>query len=64
MKHDTVNMWWRKDSPSLALASKLETTMPLKANVYPQDYGTTLVLERVVRQPDSMNRFQVDGCAG
>lgn len=58
MKHDTVNMWWRKDSPTLALESKLETTMPLKASVYAQDYGTTLVIGRVVRQPDSMNRFK------
>jgi len=58
MKHDTVNMWWRKDSPMLSLESKLETTMPLKASIYVQDYGTTLVIGRVVRQPDSMNRFK------
>ncbi len=57
-KRETVNMWWRPNSPALTLESKLETTMPLKASVYAQDYGTTLVIGRVVRQPDSMNRFK------
>ena len=54
----TLNMWWRKDSPALALESKLEKSMPLRAAIYAQGYGTTLVVGRVVVQPDAMNRYK------
>jgi hypothetical protein len=58
MQRSTVNMWWRKESPVIALESKLETDMPLKARIYAQDYGSTLVIGRVVVQPDTMNSFK------
>lgn len=58
MNHDTVNMWWRKDSPVIRLESRLEKTMPLVAAIYVQGYGTSLVIGRVVIEPDSMNRFK------
>ena len=58
IRREVLNMWWRKDSPAIALESKLERTMPLRGAIYAQGYGTTLVVGRVVVQPDSMNRYK------
>ena len=40
------------------MESKLERTMPLRGAIYAQEYGTTLVVGRVVVQPDAMNRYK------
>lgn len=53
-----VNMWWRANSPEIFIQTRLERGMPLVGSIYVQDYGTSLVISRVVVEPDSMARFK------
>ena len=58
MAYQAVNMWWRKDSPVIALTSSLEKTAPFNGFIYVQDYGRSLLIGRAVVEPDTLNRFK------
>jgi len=55
VKSGTVDMWWRQDTPQLAITSEMDGTV--KASVATQDYGNSLWIHVWLERKDEKMFF-------